>query len=287
MSYSNQLVNDSLKEIVDLFSKQEVNQTADTLKKVYLEGLGKPIHNWSLGNQLLVYLKGSNDARTFNQWLKVGRTVKKGSKCIYILSPLQKKIEVIDKLTNQKKDQIILNGFKALPVFRFVDTFGAGLKEFVRKDPLPLLEVAEKWNLKIEYDQSLLGEYGSINVKENKITLCTEDQTTFFHELAHKAHSKIETLKAGQDPEQETIAQLASCVLAGIYGHNIKGYTFNYIASYAGSKDPLIVGKLCLRVLSKVQKILMMILEESNETKTELKTSNNLELKQIEVLKND
>jgi len=47
----------------------------------------------------------------------------------------------------------------------------------------------------------------------------------------------------------------------------------------------LIVGKLCLRVLSKVQKILMMILEESNETKTDLKKSNDLELKQIEVLK--
>lgn len=279
MAYNNELVNDQLKSIVELFSKQEFSLTADTIKKVYLEGLGKPIHNWSLGNQLLVYLKGCTDARTFNQWIKVGRYVNKGSKAIYILSPLQKKIEKIDKITNEKTDQIILSGFKALPVFRFVDTSGCALKEYVRKDPLPLKEVADKWNMTIEYSQSFFGEYGSFNPTENKITLSTSDQSTFFHELAHKAHSKIEVLKQGQDPEQETIAQLASCVLSSIYGQNIKGYTFEYIASYAGSKDPLIVGKLCLRVLSKVQKILNMILDESNEIQKE--KTNDLELKEV------
>lgn len=273
MSYNNDLVNDQLKNLVDLFSSKDANELKQTISKAYIEGLGKPIHNWSLGNQLLVLIHKTNDARTFNQWSKVGRYIKKGSKAIYILRPNQSKILKKNKTTNEEEEIYILNGFSALPVFKIEDTYGAGLKKYEPKEPLRLLEVAEKWNLKIEYDSSIHGEYGSFNPITDKITLCTEDQTTFFHELAHKAHSKIEKLKAGQDPEQELIAQLSACVLGSLFGFDVKAYTYDYISSYIGSKDPKVIGKSCLRVLSKVQKILNMILEESNIKEDQIKLS--------------
>lgn len=264
MSYNTQLVNDQLTYLVDLFSSSDATKLKDTITKTYIQGLGKPLHKWSLGNQILVYLQKTTDARTLNQWRKVGRHIKKGSKCIYILSPVNKKIESKNKETNEIESMYILSGFKGLPVFKYEDTYGAGLKKYEPNKQLKLKEVADKWNLKIEYDSSLHGEFGSFSLLDNKIRLCTEDQTTFFHELIHKAHSKIETLKAGQDPEQETIAQLGACVLGLMYGFDVKEYTFNYIASYVQSKDPQLVGKMCLRVLSKVQKILNLILEEAN-----------------------
>jgi len=265
MSYNSDLVNDQLKNLIDLFSSDKVHTLKDTIKKAYIEGMDKPMSKWSLGNQLLVLIQKTEDARTINQWCKVGRHIKKGSKAIYILRPNQKKIQVKNKDTNEYEDQFILNGFSGLPIFKIQDTYGAGLKKYEPKNPLPLKDVADKWDLKVVYDSSIHGEYGSFNATDNKIRLCTEDQTTFFHELAHKAHSKIETLKAGQDPEQETIAQLSACVLGSIYGFDVKEYTFNYISSYVDSNDPKIVSKMCLRVLSKVQKILMMILEESKD----------------------
>jgi len=271
LSYSNDLVNDQLKKLVELFSSNDANDLKQIISKSYIEGLGKPIHNWSLGNQILVYIQQTKDARTIHQWNKAGRYLKKGTKAIYILRPNTNKITKTNKETNEKEEIFILNGFSALAVYKFEDTYGAGLKKYEPKEPLKLIEVANKWNLKVQYDSSMIGEYGSFNHKTNEIVLCTEDQTTFFHELAHKAHSKIETLKAGQDPEQELIAQLSACVLGSLFGFDVKAYTFDYISSYIGSKDPAIVGKKCLRVLSKVQKILNMILEESNIKEDQIK----------------
>jgi len=269
LSYNSDLVNEQLNNLVKLFSNEDLSNLKDTIKKVYIKGMDKPMSNWSLGNQIITYMQGTEDARTFNQWNKTGRLIKKGTKAIYILGPINKKIQSKIKGTNDYEEIYILSGFKSIPVFKIEDTYGPALKKYIPDKPLELKDVADKWNLKIVYDSSNHGEYGSFSLHDDKIRLCTEDQTTFFHELAHKAHSKLEKLKAGQDPEQEAIAQLVACTLGSMFGFDVKGYTYNYIASYVGSKDPQVVGKMCLRVLSKVKKILDMILKESEDIKTD------------------
>ena len=162
----------------------------------------------------------------------------------------------------EPETRTILTGFRCIPVFRYEDTEGKTLKT-VKNEPKslpPLADVAKKWGVKVRYDGTSCGEYGSFSSEDNEIRLCTDDPTTFFHELSHKAHDRIEKLKPGQDPEQEAIAQLSACVLGRLYGYNADQYTHRYIAHYAGDGSPERVGRMCYRVLGKTEAVLRMIL---------------------------
>lgn len=217
-------------------------------------------------------LHRTTDARTFNQWQEVNRHVQKGERAFYILAPTHVKRLVEKQLKDERTGQnqitqteeILLVGFHGIPVFAYEQTQGEPLPEYAPKALPPLIEIARKWNIKVNYDL-LAGAWGRYSPEKNEITLATEDATTFFHELAHAGHGKIENLKHGQDPEQETIAQLTAVVLARLYGQDSDAYSWNYIANYAGDHRPEAVGRLCFKVLAKVQKILQLILSETTE----------------------
>ena len=97
--------------------------------------------------------------------------------------------------------------------------------------------MAKKWGVKIQY-MVRPDAWGSFDSVHNKIQLSTDDAGTFFHELAHKAHEKIDgKLKGGQDPQQEAIAQLSAGVLSQMYDQRIDLETYEYIKHYA-QDDP-------------------------------------------------
>ena len=248
-----------LEKIVKVFSSTEL---PDMLAKAYLEPTGSPSDNWSLGNRLIMSMEGTYDARGYRQWQEAGRHVVKGSKAIYILGPMMRRRLEVDEDGKEAYVSYVA-GFHAIPVFRYEDTDGERLKT-VKREPKslpPLADVAARWGIDTRYDATRHGEYGSFSKSDAEIRLCTDDVSTFFHELAHAAHSRFETLKPGQDSHQETIAQLVACVLGRTYGYDVDGYTYNYIAHYAGSAEPAEVGRMCYRVLAKVEKILGMILD--------------------------
>ena len=248
-----------LARIAELFSTREL---PDTLAKSYLEPTGSPSDKWSLGNRLIMTMEGTCDARGYRQWQNVGRHVKKGTKAIYILAPRFGKATEKDEETGKDVVRRFVVGFSGIPVFRYEDTDGAELKT-VKNAPRalpPLADVAREWGIDVRFDATRHGEYGSFSKSDGEIRLCTDDVSTFFHELAHAAHSRIEDLKPGQDPQQEAIAQLVACTLARTYGYDVEGYTYGYISHYAGGGDPESVGKACYRVLGKVEKILDLIL---------------------------
>lgn len=95
------------------------------------------------------------------------------------------------------------------------------------------------------------------------MTLSTEAPDAFLHELVHWYDDKNKKLKPGQDPEQETVAQLGACVLAKMYGYDSESYTWNYIAAYAEADSPQDVGQMCFKVLSRVQKAITVILDDA------------------------
>lgn len=258
-----------LDRVIKVFSQKEF---PEKIAKVFIKGVGKPMNKWSLGNQFLVFLQESEDARGYKQWQEVGRHVKKGAKAIHILAPRMIKIpkkDPITKLVIEPKEFFpICVGFRAIPLFRYEDTEGKPLKVYKPKVIPPLLNVAEKWGVNVKYDDTRIGELGSFNQEKNEIRLCTESIDTFFHELAHVAHKKIDgKLIGGQDPEQEAVAELSACVLSSIYGYDVKGYAFTYIGSYAKDKKPVTVGKMCFKVMRKVQAVLTLILEETADDK--------------------
>ena len=103
--------------------------------------------------------------------------------------------------------------------------------------------------------EAIPGAYGCTNKDGEYIKLATQDTQTFFHELAHIAHSKIETLNNGQDARQEAIADFTAAVLMETYGLGDRtGNAFNYIKMYCA--DPLKAVKDAIDTITKVMAVL-------------------------------
>ena len=213
-----------------------------------------PCAKWSLCNRVLVGLAGTDDARGYRQWKEVDRQVKKGTRALYIMVPRVKAVE--DEHTGDR--ELVTVGFLFAPVFRYEDTEGEPIPrpQLEPRELPPLYELSEGFGVSVKYQGHLGRAYGSFRPGEQRITLESHDQTVFWHELAHAAHLQVNgTLKSGQDPKQEAVAELAATVIAGLYGSDWSGNCWQYIASYTG--DPL---TLCLSVLSDVEKVLAEIL---------------------------
>jgi hypothetical protein len=208
-------------------------------------------------------LAGTSDARGFRQWQEVGRSVRKGAKALYILGPVKKRVmrKVSDGLPGQNEEFAdILLGFMPVPVFRYEDTDGQDLPVYEPKTPPPLMEVAERFGMRIQYERLAPGVYGATDHTNKTIVLATEDADVFFHELSHAIHRTFEPKSGhGQEPEAETIAQLVAATLARLYGRPADSFSWSYIASYAQSGNPQQVGRLCMRVLDRTKKILDLI----------------------------
>ena len=251
-----------LEKIVALFS---TTQLPDLCAKALINAPEKPSSKWSFGNQLLMLLAGTEDARGFKQWNEVGRYVRKGAKAFRILGPVfvKKSLESADP--NETEEIEVLVGFRAIPVFRAEDTEGTELPTYKPRDPPPLLEVAERFGMKVNYLRLSAGILGMTDYERQVITLATEDWVTFFHELAHALHRSFEPKTShNQEPEAEAIAQLVAATLARIYGRPDDSFSWSYIASQARSASPQQVGRLCLRVLDRAKKVLDLIYPASD-----------------------
>ena len=95
----------------------------------------------------------------------------------------------------------------------------------------------------------------------------------FFHELAHCAHEKVNgSLKAGQDPIQEIVAELSAQALCRIVGKTDDKYlgnSYRYIEVYAESLG-IIPFSACLKAMSDTEKVLDLILKQEETIDTSL-----------------
>lgn len=252
--------NSELEKIVQLFSSK---QLPDLCAKALISASGKPSSKWSFGNQLLMILAGTTDARGYRQWQEVKRQVRYGSKAFSILGPVivkKQPEDTISELDRGKGEQEVLVGFRTIPVFRLEDTEGADLPVYTPRDPPPLLEVAAKFGMQVKYERLAPGMYGVTDHTTRTITLATEDWDVFFHELAHAIHRTFEPKTGhGQEPEAETVAQLVAATLARLYGRPADSFSWSYIASQGQSATPQRVGRLCMRVLERARRVLELI----------------------------
>jgi hypothetical protein len=250
--------NVELEKVVQLFSTARL---PDLCAKALVSAPEKPSSNWSMGNQLLMLLAGTADARGFRQWQDVGRHVRRGSKAFYILGPvfIKKRLDDTNDPTDEEEVEVLV-GFRTIPVFRYEDTEGAELPTYKPRDPPPLLEVAERFGMKVQYLRLSAGILGYTDYERQVIGLATEDWTTFFHELAHATHRSYEPKSGhGQEPEAETVAQLVAATLARLYGRPDDSFSWTYIAGQAQSTNPREVGALCMRVLDRAKRVLDLI----------------------------
>lgn len=225
-----------------------------------------PSCKWSFTNRTLMFLSGTGDARGYRQWKSVNRWVKKGAKAVYILVPCFKK--EFEEETGEEKE--VLRFFKTSAVFKVEDTDGEDLEyQNLELPDLPLLDKAQEWGISVKAVPGNFRYYGYYCTQRNEIGLATPEEKTFFHEMAHVAHERLNgKLKSGQDPLQEIVAELSAMALGVIVGKQLKdtsGNSFKYIERYA-EKIKMSPHSACLKVLGETGKVLELILKGKSLT---------------------
>jgi antirestriction protein ArdC len=252
----NEKVKQALESIVQRFKEEDIPE-AIAFSIFPIPNI--PASRWSLLNRTLMFFSGTNDARGFRQWQEVGRHVKKGSKAFTILAP-----RFIKKDTEGEEEaKTILVGFLAVPVFRVEDTEGKPLDyQRIELPELPLMEVAQEWGISVKAVPGNYRYFGYFSQERREIALATEEESVFFHELAHAAHQRIlGELKKGQDWKQEIVAELGAAVLCKVVGKTSKhlGNSYRYIEEHARSAN-LTPWQGCMRVISDTEKVLNLIM---------------------------
>ena len=265
----------ALADVLELFEDPDQLPAAIATTLIFRQMTDAPMCGWSLCNQLLVLLAGTSDARGFRQWQDVGRHVKKGSKAFRILAPRTRKIHETDPETGER-ERVVTVGFVGVPVFRVEDTEGALLEQPDYQPPAfpPLVDVAERLGVsvrwapgaaKTRYGSRLVSDcFGFYRPASDSVTLLSHDERVFFHELAHAAHQRVlatrgASLKGGQVPSQEVVAEVVAAVLCRLYG--LDGYLSSardYVESYSERTG---AARAAFRVLGDVQAVLDLILD--------------------------
>ena len=256
-------MNDKVKQVLSLIiDKFKSGEIPEAVAYAMFPIPDIPSARWSLLNRTLMFLSGTQDGRGFKQWQKVDRFVKKGSKAIYILVPFIKKVE------DGGDEKQVLYGFGCRPVFCVEDTDGKPLDyEQIELPNLPFLKRAKEWGISVKAIPGNYRYHGYYSFKSREIALATPEEKTFFHELSHASHEKVKgTLKAGQDPFQEIVAELSAaalCKLAGKQQKDTFGNSYRYIEKYA-EKIKMSSYHACLKVMSETEKVLNLILKEDD-----------------------
>ena len=215
-----------------------------------------PARKWTFSNRVLAYVQtGSVDCRGYRQWQAVGRQVQKGSRAAYILGPI-----VVKKRTDEGEEERVM-GFRAIPVISWQDTAAESgdALDYAPKELPPLMEVAQRLGVDVTYAPTRDGSLGNCKTDGSRITLGSDDPAVFFHELAHAAHRRVmgRELTGGQDPHQETTAELTAAVLMQMYGEDRTGNAWTYIAQY--NEDPL---RAIMKATDEVGKVLSLLFDE-------------------------
>jgi len=259
-------VKPALARVLDEFQTGNVPRT---IARTLLPALDIPAARYSITNKMLVVFADTEDVRGFRVWKKVGRSVKKGAKAVYILAPNTRTKTETDANGEEFKKSWI-SGFRPIPVFRVEDTEGEPVDYGPPAEPPqppPLADVAAQWGVEVAYLR--LGEggmYGYYKPGADNIGLLTHEEQVFFHELAHAAHHRVKgSMKGGQDWKQEIVAELSAAVLAELYtGKRYNGDSFAYITDHARGAN-LDAHTACLRVLGDVGKVLTLIVEATEQ----------------------
>jgi hypothetical protein len=291
-----ELADQVLNGLIEIFKTGDIAQTIAKIPMIKDPNDDRPCWNWTLRNRILMVSQGTLDARNKEEWQKVGRNPINHTKTVRILKPFMSYVCNVDdgflyydkskkayvcKTCNQqikgiplalKEDRIrqFVKGYGVQPEYALENTYGQKLKEYTPEKKPELFELAKALNIQVVYQVDPSGtSLGMTNAQEDGqqvIHLGTEDESVYYHELAHQVDkiTQGKNLKGGQDPEQEIVAQLTACVLSKMYGHNVEKLSYDYIERYA-EKQNLTVEKAIGRILNRVDKILKYIFEQAEK----------------------
>jgi hypothetical protein len=225
-------------------------------------------HNYSWGNSLIVAgeqaYRGLEPERVagFRAWHEIfQRTVKKGSKAIWILGPVTHKVITKDEETGEEQVAYPLVGWTSVPVFSLSDTEGKPLPDSpcrrlvgegnsAAQSAVVALIEQEGYSFAISPAFALGGANG-LTTKETKSVLVRDDlsslQTlkTSLHELAHIRLRHLDQVGTSEGicrGEAELQAEsVAFCTLSALSLES-GDYSFGYVVHWQGGGDEAVKG---------------------------------------------
>lgn len=259
---SKERISSAIGKILDLFESGNIPETIALLTN---PEINIPLSSWSLGNKLIAFANGTQDARGFLSWKMSGRYLKPNTKAFYILAPL-----IVKQKEDSEEEHLRLVGFRPVPVFKVEDTEGQALE--YENIPLPefrFLDVAKSWGLNVESTGFSSGVYGAYSPSERKIYMASPEEEVFFHELAHASHDRTGLLNKRTKAQKEIVAEFASAVLVYMSQKKTErlGNAFEYLKAYSEGQD---INKAVLSLISDIEKTLKLILETENLIKQEV-----------------
>ncbi len=232
-----------------------------------------PCRAWSWANQLLAALAGHDDARSYLEWQKVGRHVRRGEHGFAILEPCKRKVKDRDADTGEERERMVLCGFRVGIRFGYEQTDGepvAGRDHAANQflDALPFVNVATAWGVKVKsyngQDGDALGRYR----RGESIAIGVENLATWAHELIHAADDRLGELKEhGQHWRSEIVAELGGAVLLCCTGreHDADlGGCWEYVQRYAKESGRESIDAV-MHVLSRTCKAVALILQAADD----------------------
>jgi antirestriction protein ArdC len=204
-------------------------------------------HRYSYANALLIVAQRHDATRVagFVTWRRLGRTVRKGEKAIWILAPM-----VVQDDTDAEKDRGV-RGFRTVAVFDVAQTDGEELPgvctTLAGDDPAGSYErlaaLAASIGFRVEDRVFTDGTNGDCSFSHRRIRVASDNAPaqrvkTLAHEVAHAMlHEKYES-RALAELEAESTAYVVCQVL----GIDAADYSFGYVASWAGGGAAAVAG---------------------------------------------
>ncbi len=258
-------------KLLEMFKTQEFGpQLALTIIKRRADDPANslPCMKWSIGNHMLMWLLGRTDAAaTFLQWKNMNRRVVKNAKAFPIFSPITYKAKK-KKDDGTEEEQVIVRGFRAVPVFRIEDTIGVDLKTSDYTPPKlpPLYKAAENLGIRVYWRPMSRAAYGYYSPGDNSITLSSTDYVVWFHELTHAVRETLADANADPDREEIIAETTASVLMEMQFGdHSYQEQAYNFIKYYCSDKSPEFVIKTVMGVLKDVEEAINKILDAADE----------------------
>jgi antirestriction protein ArdC len=228
--------------------------------------LKKHMKTYSFNNLYLIWSQcpTASYVMGYQQWLSVGRQVRKGEKSIAIFAPLVRKND------DGEKEAF---SFKTASVFDLSQTDGEAVtlpvpevlelsSEFILQGLRSLADFCVTKGITLRYD-SLEQAYGMYSRNTHSITLqkdlpALQTFRTFVHELAHALTPRDDATVATRELEAESCAYLTCDAL----GLDTSRYSFPYLANWADHpKDILPAAQRAC----KTADLLTKVISESRE----------------------
>jgi hypothetical protein len=273
---------EKFKEQIDKILNQFLEGSiVESISRGYLKSYNIPSDQWSTLNKILMLVSGTTDGRTLEAWNSVGRKIKAGTKSFRIVAPVFVYRKEYNKDTKTEEVIKVHVGYRPQPEYRYEDTEAFPnnpVKELVNveepKNFPTLKQISDKFQIKVKYSRSLIGEWGSYDPREHTINMKTDDIGTYFHELAHHVHGLIKkekgiNLKGGQQIDQEIVAEFSSLVLVNILGFKIKGdfdknlgFTLRYIKGYLNTDNNETAVRAITDLISEIDEVIKRIVKD-------------------------